>query len=182
MSKRALIPLAPGFEEIEAITIIDVLRRAQLEVTVAALEGEEVEGAHAITVRADARLAEISSDEYDALILPGGTPGSKNLLESKRTRQLVAQFHSSDKIVAAICAAPWVLADCGLLDGKQATSHPSVEDRLLGTTYSTDPVVLDDNIITSRGVGTALAFSLKLVEILVSAEKSEELAKAMLVD
>ena len=181
MAKQVVILLAQGFEEIEAVTQIDVLRRAGLEVTVAGLGGREIQGAHALTLRADIALTELSTTP-DAVVLPGGMPGSKNLGESKTARQLAERVASAGGICAAICAAPALtLAPWGLLKGKTATCYPGFEKEFSSdTTFSEERVVVDGTVITSRGPGTALEFALALVEQLVDQSTREDLASGML--
>ena len=182
MGKRVLIILADGFEEIEAITPIDVLRRAGVEVAVAGLSGKMVTGAHGIHFQADLALDDYK-DLPDAIILPGGLPGAQNLGESKKVTELVKKMNSQNKVVGAICAAPaLVLAQTGILDGKRATCYPGFEKKFPSSiTFSSDRVVVDGNIITSRGPGSAFEFALELVEQLVGKGKAETLKEGMLV-
>lgn len=182
---NVLVPLADGFEEIEAVTVIDVLRRAQIGVTTATLDDTgdlAVSGSHAIRILADVRLADVDLDEIDALVLPGGMPGTRHLTEDARVLDLVRALAERGQPVAAICAAPSVLAAAGILEGRQATSHPAWRDRLAGAAVQGEPaVVTSDNIVTSQGVGTALAFALELVRQWKGREVSEALAEAMVV-
>jgi 4-methyl-5(b-hydroxyethyl)-thiazole monophosphate biosynthesis len=175
---KVLVPLADGFEEIEAVTIIDVLRRAGIDVRVAALEKGSVRGSHGIEIATDGALSETRASEFQALVLPGGMPGSKNLSDDARVRDLVREFDASKKLVAAICAAPIVLEAAGVLKGRRATSYPGNE--LPSAVYSEERVVVDGNVITSRGPGTALEFALELVERLASPESAARLAAGML--
>ncbi len=182
MSKKVLILLAEGFEEIEAVTPMDVLRRAGLEVTIAGVTGKNVKGAHGISIEADVLI-----DQYhetpDALILPGGMPGAQNLAKSPRVAELIKKVHAQKRIVGAICAAPALaVAPTGILNGRTATCYPGFEkDFLKEIKFSENRVVMDENIITSRGPGSALEFSLKLVEQLVGKEKAQSLKEAMIV-
>jgi 4-methyl-5(b-hydroxyethyl)-thiazole monophosphate biosynthesis len=180
MAKKAIIVLAEGFEEIEAVTPADILRRAGVEVELVGLEATEVTGAHGITFGADRVLAE--REDADAVILPGGLPGADNLAASAKLAGVLEAQAAAGKLVAAICASPGcVLAKHGLLDGKKATCYPSFEERFdPSTTYATDAVVKDGNILTSRGPGTAFAFGLALARELAGAAKADELAQAML--
>jgi 4-methyl-5(b-hydroxyethyl)-thiazole monophosphate biosynthesis len=199
MAKRALILLAPGFEEVEAVTPIDYLRRAGIEVTVAALsalgsaanggKGREVTGSHSITLRADTGLAELAAQAggipglcrtLDAVVLPGGMPGASNLAASGDTAALLGAMAREGKIVAAICASPAVvLAPLALLKGKRFTCYPGMEQGLEGT-WSGDPVVADGNLITSRGAGTAGAFAIALINRLLGEAAGKKLAQAVL--
>ncbi len=182
MSKKVLVILADGFEEIEAVTPIDVLRRAGLEVTLAGVSGKTITGAHGIKFQTDVTL-----DEYkglpDAVILPGGLPGAKNLGESKKVGELVRQMNSQKKLIGAICAAPaLVLAPAGILNGRKATCYPGFEKNFPPpVSFSGERVVVDEHIITSRGPGSALEFALELVEQLAGKEKAQTLKEGLLV-
>jgi 4-methyl-5(b-hydroxyethyl)-thiazole monophosphate biosynthesis len=172
--------LPEGFEELEAVAPIDVLRRAGCSVTVAALgPGIHVTGRNGITVHADAALDSLPADAapFDCLFLPGG-PGVQHLRASPLVRTLVARHHAAGKLLAAICAAPTVLHDAGLLVGRRYTAHPSVASELTAI-LSDERVVRDGHILTSRGAGTALDFGLALVAALVSPEKSAEIHAAI---
>lgn len=179
MKKTAML-FADGFEEVEALTVVDLLRRAEIVCDIVALDGAaEITGSHGITVRADKGFDAVSVDGYDALLLPGGQPGTTNLGNDERVLALLRAFHAAGKLTAAICAAPTVLAKAGLLDGKRATCYPGLEDKLTGATPCTESVVEDGTVITSRGVGTAIPFALALVAYLDSSERADALAKAI---
>jgi protein deglycase len=178
--KKVLAVLAPGFEEIEAITVIDILRRAGIETTVAGLDEELVCGSHQIRIRCDAMLDGINTENYSHLFLPGGQPGTENLKKDKRVLELVSAFNKANKIIAAICAAPTVLHQAGILHGRQVTSYPAERERLTGSSYRDDSVVRDKNIITSRGVGTAIDFALTLVEDICGTKVRADLAEKIL--
>lgn len=180
MAARVLIPLAPGFEEIEAVTLIDVLRRGNVDVTVAGLQGTSVTGSHNITVAADALLADVQAQDFDMIVLPGGMPGAQHLEDDQRLRGLLQKQARAGKPLAAVCAAPKVLAAAGLLAGKKATSYPGFLDPKL-VNYQTGAVVRDGNITTSRGPGTVMRFALDLVEQLSGAETAKQLAEKMLI-
>ena len=174
----ALALLAEGFEEIEAFTPVDLLRRAGADVTVASLSPQRhVTGRSGITAHADASLAEVGDRLFDLLFLPGG-PGVKNLRAEPRVNQVVERHAAAGKWLAAICAAPTVLNASGLLDGRRYTAHPSVAGELPHI-LADQRVVADGRILTSRGAGTALDFGLLLVEKLVSAEKAREVARSI---
>lgn len=175
--KTVLVPLFEGFEEIEAITIIDVLRRGNIEVVTASLADRTVMGAHAIAVIADKLLDEVDVSQFDAIVLAGGA-GTFRLREDPRIAPILIAQANANKLVAAICAAPSVLSAAGLLKGKRATSFPSVKAQMEVGEYLTDPVVVDGKIVTSRGAGTAMVFALKLVEIL----QGETIAKQLATD
>lgn len=178
-----LVPLAEGFEEIEAVVIIDVLRRAGVEVCVAGLVPGLVTGSHGITLATDRALAEVDAASLAMIVLPGGMPGTANLRKDRRVLDLVRTLESSARPVAAICAAPTVLAAAGVLAGRSVTSHPSVRGELTGATVVDQPrVVRSGPVITSQGVGTALEFALELVTELVGPERARGLRSALLVD
>ena len=181
MRKKALIVLAESFEEIEAITIIDILRRGGIEVTVTSLKEKHVKGSRNIEVIADTAIDKIALD-YDAIILPGGMPGAKNLSASKEVCSLIIEMNNKKKIIAAICAAPAiVLAPLGILDNKTATCYPSMETNFnIRTTYKEDDVVIDGNIITSRGPATAMEFAFTLVKVLSGEELASLIRSATL--
>lgn len=181
MSKKALIILAEGFEEIEASAPIDILRRAGIEVVVAGLTAEKVTGAHKATIIADTKFEDVESD-FDACILPGGMPGAGNLASSEKVKSVIAIMHQNGKLIAAICASPaLVLAPLGILDNKSATCYPSMETGFSkNTVFKTDDVVIDGNIITSRGPGTAMKFALAIVEKLLGKNVSDEIKEATL--
>ena len=173
-----LVILAEQFEEIEALTPVDLLRRAGIEVTLAALaDGIHVTGRSGVTVHADTTLTAVAERDYDCLLLPGGA-GTKLLRADPRVRAAVLRHHAGERWLAAICAAPAVLHDAGLLAGRRYTAHFSVAPELTRI-LADERVVVDGRILTSRGAGTALDFALALVEKLVSVEKSHEIARSI---
>jgi len=179
--KTVTVHLAEGFEETEAITIIDVLRRAGLNVITVSVSGQQtVVGSHKIPVVADAIFDKVDYKKVDVIILPGGMPGSKNLDAHAGLKEQIKEFHSEQKLLGAICAAPLVFGHLNLLEGKKAVCYPGFEKELYGAETSTHAVAVDGNLVTSRGVGTALQFALKLTEILVGKEKAIQLADGML--
>lgn len=179
---RILVPLAPGFEEIEAVGILDVLRRAELEVVAAGLAPGPVTGSHGITLVPDAALGELDLDSFDALVLPGGMPGTRNLMADGRLLDLVRRLAREGRTTAAICAAPLVLHAAGVLGQAALTSHPSVRAELRGLDLRDAPRVVDSGaIVTSQGPGTVLEFALALVARWRGAERARELGRAMLV-
>jgi protein deglycase len=175
-----LVPLAPGFEETEAVTIIDILRRAEVKVIVAGVEGKSVTGAHDITVECDCLLDQVDRKNLDGAVLPGGMPGARNLLKHSLVRDILIELDRQQLLVAAICAAPIVLEAAGVLKGRRATCYPGYEKELKSATFVHENVVKDGNIMTSRGLGTALHFALALVKVLCGEEKQEHLKKAVL--
>ena len=179
---KALVFLAPGFEEIEAVTIIDVLRRAQVNVSVAGLSANNIQGAHGINVVPDQSLEGVSPQDYDAIICPGGSPGYKNLRNDKRVIRIIKNAYDANKLVAGICAAPAILADAGILKDKNCTIYPGMENELLkaGGKPCQDDVVDDGKVITSRGPATAMSFAIKLVELLKGKKVADSVAKQLL--
>ena len=173
---KVLVPLAHGCEELEAVTIIDLLRRAGIEVVSAGLQAGPVKASRGTVLLPDATLDEALRQDYDMVVLPGGMPGAKHLNEDPRVIALLRKMADSGKFTGAICAAPFVLAEAGLLSGKRATSYPGFVDKmnLPDVTYVNDPVVQDGKVITSRGPGTAMDFALALVETLAGKNKRDE--------
>jgi 4-methyl-5(b-hydroxyethyl)-thiazole monophosphate biosynthesis len=182
MKKIIAVHLADGFEEIEAVTIIDVLRRADLEVSVVSITRKlEVLGAHQLKVIADVLFEDVNYEKVDMIVLPGGMPGATNLDAHPELKEQIKQFNYDNKALAAICAAPLVYGNLGILNAKKAVCYPGFEKYLKGAEVLSIPVVESGNIITGRGVGAALEFALKIVEKQVSSEKAAQLAKQMLV-
>ena len=178
---KVLVPLAPGFEEIEALAIVDILRRAEIEVVIAGLLPGPVAGAHNISVVPDTMLGSVNTDSFDMIVLPGGQPGTDNLNADPRVHALLKEFAAKNKLIGAICAAPIVLAAAGMLNGKKVACYPTYIDRLNGGIYEDNPVVSDGSIITSQGVGTAIFFGLALVALLTNQTTSDRVSRSMLV-
>lgn len=180
--KKILVFLADGFEEIEALSVVDVLRRAGLKCDLCSIKDEYVRGTHDIIVKSDCRIDDVNQDDYDAIVLPGGLPGADNLLD-KRVKEMALKFNNEGKIVAAICAAPQTLEAFGLLDDKKCTSYPGFIKGRDKVNYLEDQiVVVDKNIITSRGPATALEFAFKILEELEYTEKAKTIKEEMLVN
>jgi protein deglycase len=178
--KKVMIPLANGFEEIEFTTIVDVLRRGDLEVIITSLTDDlKVTGAHKIEVMAEKTLKNVSKESFDAIVLPGGMPGTTNLLESSELKDIINTHFKNSKLIGAICAAPWVLNDAGILSEKTATIYPGMDDKIKSANYISQKVVEDENIITGQAPGAAMEFALKLIEKLVNKEKSSEIKTAL---
>ncbi len=173
---RVLVPLAAGFEELEAVTIIDLLRRADIEVVVAGLIEGPVCGAHGITITPDTTLADVLDGEFDMLALPGGLPGADHLAADAGLRGLLRDMAASGRFTAAICAAPRALAAAGVLQGRRATSFPGAlsNEVMSEITYEESAVVSDGKVITSRGPGTAIDFALALIGALVGEARRRE--------
>lgn len=167
MSRICYIFLAEGFEEVEALTVVDLLRRNKIKVEMVSVAGTEmVTGSHGISVKADTKLEEVDLKQAGLLILPGGNPGTDNLAKCAKLADMLKEFHETNRRIAAICAAPSILGKLGLLQGKKAVCYPGYEDQLLGAEVLKEEVVTDGNITTSRGVGTAIAFSIELIKII----------------
>jgi protein deglycase len=180
---RVLIPLAEGCEELEAVTLIDILRRAEIEVVTAGLADGPVKASRGVTLVPDTTLeAALASDDYDMVVLPGGMPGALHLAEDARLLELLRKMAASGKTAGAICAAPRVLAMAGLLRGRRATAYPGFIDTgdFEDITYTGVPVEIDGNIMTSRGPGTAMDFALAIVERLSGPECRENTEAALL--
>ncbi len=183
MTKRALVVLAQGFEEIEAIAPIDVLRRAGVDVTVASVEGPVVKGAHDVAVQADTTLAAVTGRVFDMIVLPGGIPGANNLAASAVLSEMLKKQHAEGRAIAAICAAPAVvLHPLGLLGGQKASCYPSFQQDLDEHNRTDERLTIGDKLITAAGPGVAVEFALALVEYLAGKEKANELAQGMLVE
>jgi len=173
---NVLVPLAPGCEELEAVTVVDLLRRAGISVVTAGLDDQPVTASRGMVLVADMTLDEALGQDFDMVVLPGGLPGADHLDNDDRLAGLLKQMAADGKFTAAICAAPKVLASSGLLNGKRATSYPGVlqSGSVPGMDYVEQAVVTDDKVITSRGPGTAMDFALELIEVLAGTEKRNE--------
>jgi protein deglycase len=183
MKNKIAVHLADGFEEIEAISIIDVLRRADIEVIVVSVTGKlEIAGAHGIKVLADTLFEDVNYNDLFMIVLPGGMPGASNLNAHQGLTAQIRRFHMENKPLAAICAAPLVFGNLGILDGKQAVCYPGFECYLKGAEVLNVSVVESENIITGRGPGAAIQFALKIVAKAVSVEKAKLVAKQLLVE
>ncbi|MBR3373889.1 MAG: DJ-1/PfpI family protein [Bacteroidaceae bacterium] len=179
--KKAIVFLAEGFEEVEALTVVDVLRRGGVEVTTMSItEDPYVDGAHGIEVLADADN-EYEIDDADMIVLPGGMPGASNLRASAVVCDGVLSFVKAGKLVGAICAAPFVLGELGVLNGKKATCYPGFEDKLQGAAYTATRVQRDGNIITGNGPSSALPFALALLAAITDDDTAQQVADGMLV-
>ena len=175
-----LVLLANGFEEIEALTPVDVLRRAGLDVVTVGLSGKEIRGSHGITVMADALPEDIDLTKVDTVVFPGGMPGATNIDAHTFTDKVINAVTKNGGRLAAICAAPLVLGRRRLLEGRHATCYPGFEGELLGATISENSVVTDGNITTAKGMGVALEFAKELVRLTVNEEKAKEISAAIM--
>jgi 4-methyl-5(b-hydroxyethyl)-thiazole monophosphate biosynthesis len=178
---KVTILMADGFEELEAVAIIDVLRRADIKVVSAGLKEGPVSSARNVKVIPDTIIDKINADDFDMVVLPGGLPGADNLNNDERVRTLIKDFSSKGKVTGAICAAPYVLANAGVLEGKHVTAYPSFKDKLGPAVYEEKTVVEDGNVMTSRGPGTAICFGLAIVERFAGKEKAQQVKEGMLV-
>ena len=177
---KVYVFLADGFEEIEGLTVVDILRRGEIDTCMVSITGKkEIAGSHGIRVEADALFEETDFSDALMLVLPGGMPGTLHLGEHKGLTSLLQETAAAGGRIAAICAAPTVLGDLGLLEGKRATCYPGKEDRLRGAECLTDETVVSGNITTSRGLGTALPFALKLLELLRGEDVSSRIAASV---
>ncbi len=177
---KVLIFMAEGHEEIEALTVVDLLRRAGIDICMVSITGDKkVTGSHGITTVCDKLIETVNFDDADMLVLPGGMPGTLNLGNCELLMDQVHGFNTSKKGLAAICAAPTVFGKAGLLEGKKATCYPGIEGDLKGAITSTDAVCHDGHIITSRGLGTAIPFALEIIRTFQGDEAAEKLAKSI---
>lgn len=182
MEKKAYVFLADGFEEVEGLTQVDLMRRAGIDVKMVSVTGEKrVCGAHRIQVMADATFEQmaLSLDQADLLVLPGGMPGTLGLKNHKGLETLLKKYYKKKKYIAAICAAPGVFGSFGFLEGRKACIYPGMEEELKGAEISFEPVVKDEFVITGRGVGTAIPFALELIRVLCGKEKADEIADSI---
>lgn len=180
MVKKVLVPLAEGYEEMEALTIVDVLRRSGIEViTVALTDNLLVQSSHDVFIKADSTIEKEKNNNFDAIVLPGGKVGMLNLKNDKRIIDVIQRMHKDKKLVAAVCASPVVLGDAGVLN--KYTCYPSMESEIkIGQYDEASLVVVDNNVITSKGPATTILFAFAIVQYLVGKEKAEEVKKAML--
>ncbi|RXK04966.1 DJ-1 family glyoxalase III [Halarcobacter bivalviorum] len=177
---KLLVPISNGFEEIEAISIIDICRRANIDVVIAAVEDIVTTGAHNIKITADCKIENVEEDDFDMIALPGGLPNAFTLAENSYVQDILKEFKASDKYIAAICAAPYALHKAEVLN-KNYTCYPSFEQKIDPDNYIADQnVVLDDKVITSRGPATATEFALEIVKLLKGDEIYEELKEDLL--
>jgi len=177
--KKVLVPLAPGFEEIEAVTVVDILRRAGAEVFLAGIEDGPILGSRGVRIVPDGPLREVRDREFDLVVLPGGAGGTARLREDSDVARVLERTLGDGRPVAAICAAPTVLHARGLLEDRRIACHPAVAGQMSGARIVEDPVVVDRGVVTSRGAGTALEFALALVELLEGSATRAKVARAI---
>ncbi len=182
MAVRVCVPLANGFEEIEAMSLIDVMRRGGIDVVVAGVGGDVIYGAHNIRVIPDTKIELVSADDFDLVVLPGGLPGAINLAEDKYVQNLLKEMDNKGKYVGAICAAPYALKEAGVLKDKY-TAYPGWEGNIKKEGYVADAKVVEDkNVLTSKGPGTAICFGLEIVRKFVGEETYKQLKAGLLAD
>lgn len=178
--KKIIVPLANGFEELEAITVIDVLKRADLEVEIITLKDLEVESSNQIIIKADKKIEQVKREDLAGIILPGGMPGAKNLKDNPKIIEIVQDLAANNDLIAAICAAPIVLSKAGVIANKKITSYPGFEEELKAKQYLQQRVVVDENVITARGPGVALEFAMAIIKYLQGEKEVNKLKDAML--
>ena len=182
MSKKVYIFLAEGFEEVEALTSVDVLRRAKIDIKMVSVTNKnEVTGSHGITVIADGIFDDFDYSDADMIVLPGGTPGANNLNAHEKLGQWLSKHNSEGKMIGAICAAPLVLGQKNILKDHIATCYPGFENQLIGAKVTGNSVEISKNIVTGKGIGAAMEFSLTLVAQLTDQHTAEELSKKMVI-
>ena len=175
------VHFAEGTEEIEFVTIIDLLRRSSIDAVSVSITGKtQVSGAHGVSIVTDTTFEEADYDKCDMIVLPGGMPGTLNMAAHKGLTDKIKAFDKAGKRIAAICAAPMVLADCGILTGKKAVIYPGMEDQLGDAEVSSERVQCDGNIITSQGPGTAMEFALEIIKTIKGPQTAEEIKKELL--
>ena len=178
---KVYVFLAEGFEEIEGLTVVDLLRRANIETEmVSVMEGKQIKGSHVIKVTADSMFADVDFSDADLLVLPGGMPGTLNLGNHEGLCELLKKQYEEEKMIAAICAAPSVFGQLGLLEGRVATCYPGFEEKLNGAIVCSTKVAVDGHVITSKGLGTAIDFSLKLIELLADKETADKIGAGII--
>ncbi len=180
MSKHVLVPLAEGFEEIEAVTIIDILRRAGASVTTAGIIKRNVTGSHGIPMVTDSVMEDEVNKDWDMIALPGGMPGASNLSENKYVVKVIQKAANREKFIAAICAAPIVLEKAGVISKRKVTSHPSSAHKIISADHQGSRVIVDGKIITGQACGSAMEFAYELVAALFGSKKIEEINQGIL--
>ena len=181
---KTIVIFTEGFEEIEGLSIVDILRRADIPCQTIATKKGLITGAHGVSIQPDGFIKDLDLDDIDVVILPGGSPGYLNLAEDENVLNIIRKMNEKGKIIAAICASPFVLVKAGILKNRKATIYPGMEDEIInaGGIVQDNVVVIDENIITSRGPATAIPFALSLVEVLKDKRTRDEIAKKLLTD
>ncbi len=181
MRKKVIVPFADGFEEIELVGLVDTMRRGGIEVVTCGVSGKSQIGAHGITILADMQISETSSDEFDMIVLPGGYKNTMTLAENDKVQSLIKEFDLKNKYIGAICAAPIALDRAGVLKDEY-TCYPGVSDGIKSSDFIEKAIVESDNVLTSRGPGTAICFGLYIIKKLVGEETAEAVKKEMIVE
>ncbi len=179
---KVAVYFATGYEEIEALAVVDVLRRGNIETLMVGVDGKMVVSARGIAIKMDTTIEELDEDEIDMMVLPGGVPGIMNLEANEKLISQLKSFKANHKYLAAICAAPSILGKLGLLEGEKATCYPNYESQLMGCEHIDHPVVVSHKIITGKGAGVALDFALKILEVLKDKETADKIRKSMIAD
>ena len=179
---KVVVFFATGYEEVEALSVVDVLRRGSVEAIMAGVDGEEVTSARGITIKMDQTIDKIDYDKVDMLVIPGGIQGVNNVYASTRVKEEVLRFKREGKWLGAICAGPGVLGKWGVLEGEKAVCYPGFEKELMGATVSLERVVVSNRVITGIGAGASFAFALKLLEVLMGSEVSQRIKEGMLIE
>lgn len=179
---KVAVYFATGYEEIEALSVVDILRRGKVEVLMVGVSGQTVVGAHNISINMDTTLEQMSHEDIEMMILPGGGLGARNLAASRALTSQLEAFKEQGKWLAAICAAPSVLGEIGLLRGEKATCYPGFEEKLLGCSYESERVVVSNHVITGVGSGASLEFGYKILELLQGKEVADKVKSGMLAD
>ena len=178
---RVCIFFAPGLEEIEGLTVVDLMRRADIPISIVSIgDSLEITGAHGIRITADSRFVDMDFSGTEMLVLPGGAPGTCNLNACEPLKALLRDFYDKGKYIGAICAAPMILGHLGFLKGRKATCYPGFEKDLIGAVHVTDEAVIDGHIITSRGLGTAIEFAASLISLLTDEATAEDIKKSVM--
>lgn len=177
---RVVVFVADGFEECEALIVVDILKRAKCDVNMVSIMGrKEIISAHGVSIVSDELVESVDLDSYDMVVLPGGLPGTEHLANNRIVRDVCLKYADEDKTIAAICAAPSILANLGLLEGRNATCHPSFEKKMHSAIITGKPIEVSGNIITARGLGVAIPFALELVKQLEGLEVSKAIAESI---
>lgn len=179
---KVAVYFATGYEEVEALAVVDVLRRGNVEVVMVGVDGKAVVSGRGISINMDATIDEINHDEIDMMVLPGGIPGVDNLIKNETVVKELKAFKEQGKWLAAICAAPSILGKLGLLQGEKATCYPGYEDELTGCQHTGERVEVSHHIVTGKGAGTALDFGYKILEVLKDKDLADQIRKAMIAD
>ena len=178
---KVAVCFGTGYEEVEALTVVDILRRGQVDVTMVGVSGRSVSGSHGISVNMDQTAEETAFNDFDMIVLPGGVPGIHSLAACERLMEALRSFKENQKWIAAICAAPSILGEAGLIEGEKVTCYPGFEGKLLGAEHQEEGLVVSSHFVTAKGAGYGFVFALKLLEIIKGRECAEKVRKGMLI-